>query len=64
MKPLDLVREALAENDNISASELVSLIEKKHGVTIDPSFIPVYKATLRQMEKSPPPRNVLPVSSK
>jgi hypothetical protein len=52
MKPLELVRQTLAENANISATELATLIEKKHGVKIDPSFVPVYKATLQQMEKS------------
>lgn len=52
MKPLDLVRQVLAESSNMSAAELSSHIEKKHGVKIDPSFILVYKATLEQMEKS------------
>lgn len=52
MKPLDFVRQALAENSGVSAAELSSLIEKKHGIKIEPSFIPVYKATLQQLAKS------------
>ena len=46
MKPLDFVRQALAENSGMSVAELSSYIEKKHGLKIEPSFIPVYKATL------------------
>jgi hypothetical protein len=52
MQPLDLVRQALAENSTLTAAELSSHIEEKHGVKIEPRYIPLFKATLQQMEKT------------
>lgn len=44
---LELVQIALQEIGDVSAQELSSFIEKKHGVKIAPKFIPLYKASLR-----------------
>ena len=52
MKPLDLFRCAVAEIGNVSAAELSAHLEKKHGVKIEPAFIPVFKATLRDLERT------------
>lgn len=44
---LELVQIALRELGDVSAQELSAFIEKKHGVKIEPKFIPLYKASLR-----------------
>jgi hypothetical protein len=44
---LELVQIALRELGDVSAEELSSFIKKKHGVKIEPKFIPLYKASLR-----------------
>ena len=51
MKPMELFRNAVAEVGDVSAAELSAHLEKKHGVKIEPAFIPVFKATLRDFEK-------------
>jgi hypothetical protein len=51
MKPMELFRRALAEIGDVSAAELSAHIEKKHGVKIEPAFIPLYKATLQDAER-------------
>ena len=52
MKPMDLFRNAVAEMGDVSAAELSAHLEKKHGVKIEPAFIPVYKATLKELERT------------
>ena len=52
MKPLELFRCAIAEIGDVSAAELSAYLEKKHGVMIEPAFIPLFKATLRDFEKT------------
>ena len=52
MKPLDLFRCAVAEIGDASAAELSAHLAKKHGVKIEPAFIPVFKATLRDLERT------------
>jgi predicted SprT family Zn-dependent metalloprotease len=47
MDRLELVRLALQELGDVPARELSAFIEKKRGVKIDPKFIPVFRATLR-----------------
>lgn len=47
MDKLELVQIALRELGDVSAQELSAFIEQKHGVKIEPKFIPVYKASLR-----------------
>jgi hypothetical protein len=44
---LELVQSALKELGDLSAQELSSFIEKKYGVKIEPKFIPLYKASIR-----------------
>lgn len=51
MKVMELFRRAIAEIGDVSAAELSSHIEKKHGVKIEPAFIPLYKATLQDLER-------------
>jgi hypothetical protein len=52
MKPIDLFRCAVAEIGDASAAEPSAHLEKKHGVKIEPAFIPVFKATLRDLERT------------
>jgi hypothetical protein len=52
MKPLELFRNAVAEIGYVSAAELSDHLEKKHGVKIEPAFIPLFKATLRDWERN------------
>ena len=52
MEPMELYRNAVAEIGDVSAAELSAYIEKKHGVKIEPPFIPLFKATLQQMERT------------
>lgn len=51
MKPMELFRRALAEIGDVSAAELSAHMEKKHGVKIKPALIPLYKATLQDLER-------------
>jgi hypothetical protein len=51
MKPMELFRRAIAEIGDVSAAELSADLEKKHGVKIDPAFIPL-KATLQDLERT------------
>jgi hypothetical protein len=52
MKPMELFRSAVAEIGDVSAAELSAHLEKKHGVKIEPAFIPLFKATLQDWEKA------------
>jgi hypothetical protein len=52
MKPIDLFRRAVAEIGDASAAELSAHMEKQHGVKIEPAFIPLFKATLRDLERT------------
>jgi hypothetical protein len=44
---LELVHISLREIGDVSAQELASFIEKKHGIRMEPKFIPLYKACIR-----------------
>ena len=52
MGPIELYRNAVAEIGDVSTDELSAHIEKKHGVKIEPPFIPLFRATLQQMERT------------
>lgn len=52
MKPMELFRRAVAEIGYTSAAELSDHLEKKHGIKIDPAFIPLFKATLQDLERT------------
>ena len=47
MDKLELVRIALLELGDAPAQELSAFIEKKHGVRIEPRFIPQFTASIR-----------------
>jgi hypothetical protein len=52
MKPMELFRCAVAEIGYVSAAELSAHLEKKHGIKIEPAFIPLFKATLQDLERT------------
>jgi hypothetical protein len=52
MKPMELFQRAVAEIGDVSASELSEHLKEKHGVKIEPAFIPLFKATLLDLEKT------------
>ena len=52
MKPMELFQRAVAEIGEVSAVELSEHLEKKHGVKIEPAFIPLFKATLQDLERT------------
>jgi len=47
---LELVRQALAELGDVSAEDLTAFIEQRHGLRIDPRYIPLMRASLRGRE--------------
>jgi hypothetical protein len=52
MKPIELFRHAVAEIGDVSAAELSAHLEKKHGLKIEPAYIPVFRETLKELEKT------------
>ena len=51
MDKLELFRRAVADIGNVSAAELSAHLEKKYGVKIEPAFIPIFKATLLDLDR-------------
>ncbi|MBM4072204.1 MAG: hypothetical protein FJ271_25250 [Planctomycetes bacterium] len=51
MTRTEIVRQALMELGDTPANEICSFIQKNHGVTIDPKFMPLFKATIQDLEK-------------
>ena len=49
---MELFRLAVAEIGDASAEELSAHLEKNHGVKIEPAFIPIFKATLQNLERT------------
>src|SRR5215212_4798629 len=47
----ELVRLALVEVGEASHQELADFIERRHGVRIDPKFLPVVRASVRELER-------------
>jgi hypothetical protein len=47
MDKLEMVQIALRELGDVPAQELSAFIEKRHGVRIEPKFIPIFKASIR-----------------
>jgi hypothetical protein len=45
---LELVQVALRELGNVSAQELSSFVARTHGVVIEPKYIPLFRASIRQ----------------
>lgn len=50
MDKLELVQVALRELGNASAQDLSSFIAKTHGVTIEPKYIPSFRASSRPQQ--------------
>jgi hypothetical protein len=51
MERMEMVRQALVELGDAPSQDLSSFIEQKYGVRIEPKFVPLFKATIREMEK-------------
>ena len=51
MDRMEIVRQALVELGDAPSQDLSSFIEQKYGVRIEPKFVPLFKATIRDMEK-------------
>jgi len=47
MEKLELVRLALQELGDVPAQELSAFIARRHGVTIEPKYLPIFKASIR-----------------
>ncbi len=47
MTKLEMVQQALAVKGEITSEEIAEFIERWHGIQIEPKFIPLYKASLR-----------------
>lgn len=52
MNKMDFFRLAVAEIGDVSAAELSAHLEQKHGVKIEPAFIPIFKAAQRDIERT------------
>ena len=49
--PEEAVRLALVQWGDLPAAELAARIEQHYGVKIEPKFLPIYKASLRDRER-------------
>jgi hypothetical protein len=47
----EAVRLALAEIGEAPSADLAAFIEQRYGVRIDPNFIPIYKASVRDKKE-------------
>ena len=50
MTKVDMMREVMKELGDAPAEALAGYIENKHGVKIDPKFVPILKASVRERE--------------
>jgi hypothetical protein len=46
MNKLEMVQDALRELGDVSLEELSSFIHSRHGLKIEPKFLPIFKASL------------------
>jgi hypothetical protein len=44
---LEMVQQAMAVRGEATSEEIATFIERWHGVKIEPKFIPVYKASIK-----------------
>ena len=51
MTKLEMVKDALAQIGDVSAQEISEFVEKKHGVKIEPAYVPIIRATLKDKER-------------
>jgi hypothetical protein len=52
MGRVEMVRLALQEIGDVPSQKVSSLVERKYGVKIEPKYIPLFKATIRDLEKT------------
>ena len=52
MKPMEIFRRAVEEIGDVSAAELSAYLERQHSFKIAPAFIPLFKATLQDLERT------------
>jgi hypothetical protein len=50
MTKVDMMRKAMKELGDAPAEALAGYIENKNGVKIDPKFVPILKASVRERE--------------
>jgi len=50
MTKLEMVQQAMAVKGEATAEEIVAFIEQWHGVRIEPKFIPIYKASIKDKQ--------------
>jgi hypothetical protein len=51
MNKMDVFRQAVAEIGDVPSETLCQFIEAKFGVTIEPRYIPLFRASLRDWEQ-------------
>ena len=51
MNMIEAVRLALAELGNVKSEELAAFVKDRYGLTVQPRFVPVIKATLRDKQR-------------
>lgn len=50
MDKIEAVRIAMTELGEVAAEQLTAFVRQRFGVTIDPRFVPIFKATVRDRE--------------
>lgn len=51
MTKLEMVKEAMTQLGDVSADALVAFVENKYGTKIEPKFMPLFKASIREQER-------------
>lgn len=49
MTKLEMVQQAMAVRGEVTSEEIAAFIEKWHGVRIEPKFIPIYRASIKDI---------------
>ena len=50
MTKLEMVRQAVSVKGEATSGEISAFIEEWHGVKIEPKFIPIYRATIKDKQ--------------
>ncbi len=50
MTKIEMVREALLQLGEVSGEKISAYIARRHGVSIEPRFMPIVRASLRELE--------------
>ncbi len=56
----EAVRRTLHDHGDVPAPELVALVEERFGVKVDPRFVPLIKATIRNKAEAVARRSATP----